>query len=144
MKVYQGDLNLIGERHGFGKFITPYYVLIGMWKNDKFCGWGRESRCNGDTFEVRFENGLINGKGIFMNKMNSKYVGDFKNMKRWGKGKLQTDKIIYEGGKAVEFLFQRRPAAPIRRFTRQARSSASSKFRRRATTTSISTASTRR
>jgi len=97
MKVYQGDLNLIGERHGFGKFITPYYVLIGMWKNDKFCGWGRESRCNGDTFEGRFENGLINGKGIFMNKMNSKYVGDFKNMKRWGKGKLQTDKIIYEG-----------------------------------------------
>ena len=97
MKVYQGDLNLIGERHGYGKFITPYYVLIGMWKNDKFCGWGRESRCNGDTFEGRFENGLINGKGIFLNKKNCKYIGDFKNMKRWGKGKLQTDKIIYEG-----------------------------------------------
>ena len=97
MKIYQGDLNLLGERHGYGKFITPYYVLIGMWKNDKFSGWGRESRCNGDTFEGRFENGLINGKGIFMNKKNSKYIGDFKNMKRWGKGKLQTDKIIYEG-----------------------------------------------
>ena len=97
MKLYQGDLNLLGERHGFGKFITPYFVLIGMWKNDKFCGWGRESRCNGDTFEGRFENGLINGKGIFMNKKNSKYIGDFKNMKRWGKGKLQTNKIIYEG-----------------------------------------------
>ena len=97
MKVYQGDLNLIGERHGFGKFTTPYYILIGMWKNDKFTGWGRESRCNGDTFEGRFENGLINGKGIFMNSKNSKYIGDFKNMKRWGKGKLATDKIIYEG-----------------------------------------------
>jgi 1-phosphatidylinositol-4-phosphate 5-kinase len=68
-----------------------------MWKNDKFCGWGRESRCNGDTFEGRFENGLINGKGIFVNKKNCKYIGDFKNMKRWGKGKLQTNKIIYEG-----------------------------------------------
>jgi len=97
MKLYQGDLNLLGERHGYGKYITPYYVLIGMWKNDKYNGWGRESRCNGDTFEGRFENGLINGKGIFMNNKNSKYIGDFKNMKRWGKGKLQTDKIIYEG-----------------------------------------------
>ena len=97
MRIYQGDLNIIGERNGFGKYITPYYVLIGMWKNDNFSGWGRESRCNGDTFEGRFENGLINGKGIFMNAKNCKYIGDFKNMKRWGKGKLATDKIIYEG-----------------------------------------------
>ena len=97
MRIYQGDLNIIGERNGFGKYITPYCVLIGMWKNDNFSGWGRESRCNGDTFEGRFENGLINGKGIFMNAKNCKYIGDFKNMKRWGKGKLATDKIIYEG-----------------------------------------------
>ena len=97
MRIYQGDLNIIGERNGFGKYITPYYVLIGMWKNDIFSGWGRESRCNGDTFEGRFENGLIKGKGIFMNNKNCKYIGDFKNMKRWGKGKLATDKIIYEG-----------------------------------------------
>ena len=97
MKIYQGDLNLLGERHGYGKFTTFYYIMIGMWKNDKFCGWGRESRCNGDIFEGRFENGLINGKGIFINSKNCKYIGDFKNMKRWGKGKLATDKIIYEG-----------------------------------------------
>ena len=97
MKVYKGDLNFIGERHGNGIFITSYYVLIGMWKNDKFCGWGRESRCNGDTFEGRYENGLINGKGIFLNKKNCKYIGEFKNMKRWGKGKLATNKIIYMG-----------------------------------------------
>ena len=32
-----------------------------------------------------------------MNAKNSKYIGDFKNMKRWGKGKLATDKIVYEG-----------------------------------------------
>ena len=32
-----------------------------------------------------------------MNAKNCKYIGDFKNMKRWGKGKLATDKIIYEG-----------------------------------------------
>ena len=97
MKIYQGDLNILGERHGFGKFMSPYYILIGKWKNDKFSGWGRESRFNGDTFEGRFENGLINGKGIFINSKNSKYIGDFNNNKRWGKGKLTTDKIIYEG-----------------------------------------------
>ena len=97
IKIYQGDLNILGQRHGMGKYTTPYFVLIGMWKDDKFCGWGRESRCNGDVFEGRFENGLINGKGIFLNSKKNKYIGDFKNMRRWGKGKLATDKIIYEG-----------------------------------------------
>ena len=30
-----------------------------MWKEDKFSGWGRESRCNGDVFEGKFEDGLL-------------------------------------------------------------------------------------
>ncbi len=97
IKIYEGDLDKYGYRHGFGKFTTSYYVLIGMWKDDKFSGWGRESRCNGDVFEGKYENGLINGKGIFLNSKKSKYIGDFKNMRRWGKGKLATNKIIYEG-----------------------------------------------
>ena len=95
--IYQGDINESNQRHGIGKLITPYYILIGIWKNDKFSGWGRESRCNGDVFEGRFENGLINGKGIFLDSKKNKYIGDFKNMKRWGKGKWITNKIIYEG-----------------------------------------------
>ncbi len=97
IQIYQGDLNSQGQRHGQGKCTTPYYVLIGQWKNDQFSGWGRESRCNGDVFEGRYENGVINGKGIFLNEKNSKYVGDFKNTRRWGKGDLTTDKIHYEG-----------------------------------------------
>ena len=97
LQIYQGDLNSKGQRHGQGKCTTPYYVLIGQWKNDQFSGWGRESRCNGDVFEGRYENGVINGKGIFLNEKNSKYVGDFKNTRRWGKGDLTTDKIHYEG-----------------------------------------------
>ena len=97
IKIYQGDLNIFGHRHGFGKFTTSYYVLIGMWKEDNFSGWGRESRCNGDVFEGRYENGFLNGKGIFLNSNQSKYIGEFKNMRRWGKGKLATNKIIYEG-----------------------------------------------
>ena len=97
IQIYKGDLNKYGKRQGLGKLITQYYELKGMWKNDKFNGWGRESRCNGDTFEGRFENGLLNGKGFFLDKQSNKYIGEFKDMKRWGKGKLITNKIIYEG-----------------------------------------------
>ena len=97
LQIYQGDLNASGQRHGIGKCTTPYYILIGMWKNDKFSGWGRESRNNGDVFEGRYENGLLNGKGIFLNQKKCKYVGDFRNTRRWGKGRLTTNKIDYEG-----------------------------------------------
>lgn len=97
LQIYQGDLNSAGQRHGQGKCTTPYYVLIGQWKNDQFSGWGRESRCNGDVFEGRYENGLLNGKGIFLNEKKCKYIGDFKNTRRWGKGEITTDKLHYEG-----------------------------------------------
>ena len=97
IKVYQGDINKKGQRHGIGKLTTPNYILIGMWKDDNFSGWGRESCSNGDVFEGRFENGMINGKGIFLDSKKNKYIGDFKEMKRWGKGKLVTKEIFYEG-----------------------------------------------
>ena len=97
IQIYQGEVNVSGQRHGIGKCTTPYYVLMGMWKNDKFSGWGRESRSNGDVFEGRYENGLLNGKGIFLNENKCKYVGDFINTRRWGKGDLTTDRVHYEG-----------------------------------------------
>ena len=97
IQIYQGDLNYEGQRHGIGKCTTPNYVLIGQWKNDKFSGWGRESRNNGDVFEGRYENGVLNGKGIFLNGKHCKYVGEFKNTKRWGQGELTTDTIYYKG-----------------------------------------------
>ena len=97
MEIYEGDLNQKGQRHGLGKLVTQYYELKGLWKNDMFSGWGRQSRCNGEIYEGRFENGLLNGKGIFLDKKSNKYIGEFKNMKKWGKGKLISDKIIYEG-----------------------------------------------
>ena len=28
IKIYQGDLNIFGQRHGIGKFTTSYYVKI--------------------------------------------------------------------------------------------------------------------
>ena len=97
IQIYKGDLNTRGQRQGFGKLITQYYELIGIWKNDKLNGWGRQSRCNGDVLEGRFENGLLNGKGFFLDKQKNKYIGDFRDMKKWGIGKLITNKIIYEG-----------------------------------------------
>ena len=96
IQIYKGDLNAKGEREGIGKLQTQYYELVGMWKNDNFSGWGRQSRCNGELFEGRFENGLLNGKGIFLDKK-SKYLGEFRDYKKWGKGKLITDKFIYIG-----------------------------------------------
>jgi hypothetical protein len=97
IQIYKGDLNIRSERHGIGKLITQYYELNGMWKNDNFTGWGRQSRCNGEVFEGRFVNGLLNGKGIYLDSKSNKYLGEFKDMKRWGKGKLNTDTILYEG-----------------------------------------------
>ena len=97
IQIYEGDLNIRGQRQGFGKLITQYYELKGIWKNDKLNGWGRQSRCNGDVLEGRFENGLLNGKGFFLDKHKNKYIGEFIDMKKWGIGKLITNKINYEG-----------------------------------------------
>ena len=97
IQIYEGDLNINGLRQGFGKLITQYYELKGIWKNDKLNGWGRQSRCNGDVLEGRFENGLLNGKGFFIDKQKNKYIGEFRDMKKWGLGKLITNKLIYEG-----------------------------------------------
>jgi len=90
-------LNYQRQRHDLGISTTPYYVLNRQWKNDKFSGWGRKSRSNGDVFEGRYENGLLNGKGIFLNEKKYKYFGDFLYTKRWGKEELTTDKFHYQG-----------------------------------------------
>ena len=97
IQIYEGEVNAAGQRHGIGKCTTPNGVFIGMWKNDKFSGWGRESKSNGEVFEGRYENGLLNGKGIYLNEKKCKYVGDFKYSRKWGEGELTTDKIVYKG-----------------------------------------------
>ena len=43
---------------------------------------------NGDIYNGIFVNGLINGKGTFINKKGEKYVGFFKNGKKDGEGSL--------------------------------------------------------
>ena len=97
-EIYQGDINKKGEKHGFGKYISPTMKRIGMWKNDKFTGWGREIRNNGDIYEGKFDNDKLNGKGVYKNKKNKNtYIGDFLNSNFNGKGELYTKNYHYQG-----------------------------------------------
>ena len=97
-EIYQGDINKKGEKHGFGKYISPMVKRIGMWRSDKFTGWGREIRENGDIYEGRFVNGKLNGKGIYKNRQSKNtYVGDFLNSNFNGKGELYTKNYHYQG-----------------------------------------------
>ena len=95
--IYQGEMNIENQKHGFGKLITRKYTLIGTWRKNKFTGWGRETDNNGNYLEAKFINGLANGKGILVHKKISRYIGNFVNSLRCGKGELITNKIYYKG-----------------------------------------------
>ena len=97
-EIYKGDINKKGEKEGFGIFISPNIKRIGMWREDRFTGWGREIYNNGEIFEGKFINGQINGKGIYKNINNKNiYIGDFINSMRNGKGELYTNEYHYQG-----------------------------------------------
>ena len=94
--LYEGCVNHINERHGFGKMTHPNFIKIGMWKNNIFSGWGREIKTNGQIFEGKFNNNFINGKGVYKFK-DTLYVGDFKDGKIEGEGILLTKDFKYNG-----------------------------------------------
>ena len=97
-EIYKGDLNNNGEKHGYGRYISPELKRIGMWRRNNFTGWGREIRPNGDIYEGKFINGKLNGKGFFKNKIkNISYIGDFTNNEKNGKGELFTKDYHYNG-----------------------------------------------
>lgn len=108
-EIYEGEMNPNGEKHGFGTSITTQGLKQGTWKNGQFSGWNVESqRGNGVLRYGRFENGVMNGKGTIKdprkefvgdiendfkikgteidNKAKSRYVGEFRNNLREGKG----------------------------------------------------------
>lgn len=97
LEIYSGEVNENNLKHGFGIMTTPFYIRQGTWRNDKFTGWGRELRHNGDVLEGKFENGEVNGKGIFRNLKGNTYIGDFISSKKNGNGELNTDKFHYIG-----------------------------------------------
>ena len=90
-------MNINNKRHGYGICTTSLYVRKGIWQNDEFTGWGRESRRNGEVLEGKFIKGKINGKGILQNRRGNLYTGDLVDSKRDGYGELHTNKIHYIG-----------------------------------------------
>ena len=97
VSVYEGDVNINNQRHGFGRLTTVKSVYLGQWRNGEFTGWGRETRRSGKVYEGKYINGLLQGKGILKNNKGVSYIGDFKDSKRHGKGILDTHKVHYEG-----------------------------------------------
>ena len=95
--IYEGEM-VNGKKHGIGKYTTKEFVREGTWNNDKFTGWGRESRPNGEILEGRFVDGKVEGKGILRDSKGSSYIGDFVDSKKEGFGELDTEKAFYRGG----------------------------------------------
>ena len=54
---------------------------------------------NGDMYIGTFLNGILNGKGTFINNMGEKFIGVFERGKKNGEGKLfdKNGKLIKEG-----------------------------------------------
>ena len=94
--IYTGSINHFNQRHGLGQMKEPHCTKIGTWKNNSFTGWGRIIYNNGQVFEGKFENGKLNGKGVYKYKDNL-YIGDFVNSIRQGKGILINKRYRYHG-----------------------------------------------
>ena len=96
IETYNGEVNQNGEKNGFGRLFSNNRNRIGTWRRNKFTGWGREVRGNGDIYEGKFINGELTGKGILKNNKMF-YVGDFYRFIKHGKGDLFTNKYHYRG-----------------------------------------------
>ena len=96
IEIYEGEINSNNKKHGNGILTNPYYVLKGTWREDEFTGWGIKCMRNGDTFEGKFINGDLNGKGIYKNGK-IYYKGDFIKNERNGIGDLTTENYHYIG-----------------------------------------------
>ena len=96
-EIYEGETNQYGQKHGYGILTTARSIKRGDFRNDEFCGWGREARKNRVVTEAKFVNGLANGKGMYRNAKGNIYTGDFLDGKRHGYGELDTNKFHYEG-----------------------------------------------
>ena len=93
---YEGEVNKLNHRHGLGTMKEPNSTKIGQWRNNRFSGWGRVIKKNGQVFEGKFDNNILSGKGIYKFK-DTLYVGSFEKGIRQGKGVLITDKFKYNG-----------------------------------------------
>ena len=98
--IYKGSWNNYGYKEGFGIFIdSKGNKYAGEWKDDKFNGKGRLFSVQGDYYEGYFNDGIMEGHGMYYSKKSGyKYLGEFKNNKFHGNGKMiYDDKTTYEG-----------------------------------------------
>lgn len=97
VKVYEGEVNMDNQKHGFGTLTTPDGEKTGTWRNDQFEGWGIYCKRNGATYEGNYnDRGKLTGKGIYR-KGNHTYKGDFVDSIKEGEGEYVTDNTLYNG-----------------------------------------------
>lgn len=95
--VYQGDMNIYNEKHGFGKLTTTKNVQLGTWREDQLTGWCINKKRKGHETEARYVNGDAQGKGYMYNSNGDVYRGDFVNSIKDGYGELNAKTFKYEG-----------------------------------------------
>ena len=99
--IYKGSWNYQGKKEGYGIYIdSEGNKYRGNWSKDQFNGEGILLSINGDFYKGEFTSGKMEGIGIYYSsKKKYKYLGEFKNNKFHGKGKLiYDDHTTYEGG----------------------------------------------
>ena len=97
---YSGEWNLKGEKHGFGTYISKDKdsVYHGIFKNNKFDGYGLYAKTTGEYYIGQWKEGQIHGKGALVQSDNTIYTGDWNNNFRCGIGKETTaDGSTYVG-----------------------------------------------
>lgn len=88
-----------GKRQGIGlnaNSYTEYY--LGVWNQGMREDFGVWAMGSGDRFEGNFKNNKKNGIGRFVHLSEKAiYIGEFKDGKRHGFGKLESDRLQYTG-----------------------------------------------
>jgi hypothetical protein len=120
--VYEGERNIEGAKHGFGKWIGANGdVYEGQWVDDRKHGHGkytdadghkyvgyfkndnREGQCefvyfDGSTYDGAYANDKKEGYGVFVYADGQKYEGQWSLGKRNGKGVFRyVDSTVYDG-----------------------------------------------
>ena len=89
--IYSGDY-LHGAKHGFGvyTYATTGEKYEGEWRNDLWDGKGTYTVGNPNEVRIvgRWERGLLNGEAELIHRNGDKFVGIFRNGKKFGKGKI--------------------------------------------------------
>ena len=96
-QIYYGSVNMNNQKHGLGELTTRDCSFIGTWRCNLFTGWNTKEYIDGSVKEGKFVNGVLNGKGRFLNSNGDFYEGMFVDDKKQGCGKEITNQMVYIG-----------------------------------------------